>query len=110
METAGHMRTQSWRNATSSALMLLPLSSGSQGSRETIRQLHCRRCRSPSFRLPVTTPALFTFGYEGLTIYGGITRLKDARANMMLDVREPQITRNGVLKNSLRDQMTLEMY
>ena len=60
-------------------------------------------------RLPVTTPALFTFGYEGLTIDGFIARLKDARVNLIVDVRELPLSRKkGFSKSSFRENLAAE--
>lgn len=57
-------------------------------------------------RLVVTTPALFTFGYEGLTIDGFITRLKDERVNLIVDVRELPLSRKkGFSKSAFREHL-----
>lgn len=51
-------------------------------------------------------PALFTFGYEGLTIDDFIARLKDARVNLIVDVRELPLSRKkGFSKNSFREHL-----
>ena len=54
----------------------------------------------------MTTPALFTFGYEGLTIDGFISRLKDARVNLIVDVRELPLSRKkGFSKSTFREHL-----
>lgn len=54
----------------------------------------------------MTTPALFTFGYEGLTIDGFIARLQEARVDLILDVRELPLSRKkGFSKNALREHL-----
>ena len=54
----------------------------------------------------MTTPALFTFGYEGLTIDGFISRLKDARVNLIVDVRELPLSRKkGFSKSAFREHL-----
>lgn len=54
----------------------------------------------------MTTPALFTFGYEGLTIDGFISRLKDARVNLIVDVRELPLSRKkGFSKTAFREHL-----
>lgn len=51
----------------------------------------------------MTNPALFTFGYEGLTIDGFVARLKDARVNLIVDVRELPLSRKkGFSKTAFR--------
>lgn len=51
-------------------------------------------------------PALFTFGYEGLTIEAFISRLKDAKVNLIVDVRELPLSRKkGFSKNSFREHL-----
>ncbi|MBL0917366.1 MAG: DUF488 domain-containing protein [Hydrogenophaga sp.] len=62
--------------------------------------------RPAKLRRPVTTPALFTFGYEGLTINGFIARLKDARVNLIVDVRELPLSRKkGFSKTAFREHL-----
>jgi uncharacterized protein (DUF488 family) len=57
-------------------------------------------------RLPVTTPALFTFGYEGLTIDGFIARLMEAQVNLIVDVRELPLSRKkGFSKTAFREHL-----
>lgn len=52
-------------------------------------------------------PALFTFGYEGLTIDGFVARLKDAGVSMVVDVRELPLSRKkGFSKNSFRERLS----
>ncbi len=54
----------------------------------------------------MTTPALFTFGYEGLTIDGFIARLNDARVKLIVDVRELPLSRKkGFSKTSFREHL-----
>lgn len=54
----------------------------------------------------MTTPVLFTFGYEGLTIDGFISRLKDARVNLIVDVRELPLSRKkGFSKSAFREHL-----
>lgn len=54
----------------------------------------------------MTPPALFTFGYEGLTIEGFISRLKDARVNLIVDVRELPLSRKkGFSKRAFREHL-----
>ena len=54
----------------------------------------------------MTTPALFTFGYEGLTIDGFISRLKEARVNLIVDVRELPLSRKkGFSKSAFREHL-----
>ena len=51
-------------------------------------------------------PALFTFGYEGLTIDDFIARLKDARVNLIVDVRELPLSRKkGFSKSAFREHL-----
>jgi len=55
----------------------------------------------------VTTPALFTFGYEGLTIDGFIARLRDAEIDLIVDVRELPLSRKrGFSKTAFREHLT----
>ena len=54
----------------------------------------------------MTIPALFTFGYEGLTIDGFISRLKDARVNLVVDVRELPLSRKkGFSKSAFSEHL-----
>lgn len=54
----------------------------------------------------MTTPALFTFGYEGLTIDGFIARLKDVKVNLIVDVRELPLSRKkGFSKTAFREHL-----
>lgn len=54
----------------------------------------------------MTTPALFTFGYEGLTIEGFIARLKDAQVDLIVDVRELPLSRKkGFSKSAFREHL-----
>lgn len=54
----------------------------------------------------MTTSALFTFGYEGQTIEGFIARLKDARINLIVDVRELPLSRKkGFSKTAFREHL-----
>lgn len=54
----------------------------------------------------MTTPALFTIGYEGLTIDGFIARLKDAQVNLIVDVRELPLSRKkGFSKSAFREHL-----
>lgn len=55
----------------------------------------------------VTSSALFTIGYEGLTIDEFIFRLKDAQVTLVMDVRELPLSRKkGFSKNSFREHLT----
>jgi len=55
----------------------------------------------------VITPTLFTFGYEGLTIEGFISRLKHARVSLIVDVRELPLSRKkGFSKSAFREHLT----
>lgn len=50
--------------------------------------------------------ALFTFGYEGLTIGAFIERLKEARVQLIVDVRELPLSRKkGFSKTAFRDAL-----
>jgi len=52
------------------------------------------------------SPALFTFGYEGLSIDGFIERLKDAQVDLVVDVRELPLSRKkGFSKNAFRERL-----
>lgn len=54
----------------------------------------------------MTTPALFTFGYEALTIERFIARLKDSRVNLIVDVRDLPLSRKkGFSKNAFREHL-----
>lgn len=54
----------------------------------------------------MTTAALFTFGYEGLTIEGFIARLKDAQVDLIVDVRELPLSRKkGFSKSAFREHL-----
>ncbi|MBK6854425.1 MAG: DUF488 domain-containing protein [Burkholderiales bacterium] len=56
--------------------------------------------------LATPAPALFTFGYEGLTIEAFIQRLRDARVELIVDVRELPLSRKkGFSKTALREQL-----
>lgn len=51
-------------------------------------------------------PALFTFGYEGLTIEAFIERLREARVELIADVRELPLSRKrGFSKNGFRERL-----
>ena len=51
-------------------------------------------------------PALYTFGYEGLTIEAFIERLKQARVQLIVDVHELPLSRKkGFSKNALRNAL-----
>ncbi len=51
-------------------------------------------------------PALFTFGYEGLTIEAFVARLKGARVELIVDVREMPLSRKkGFSKNAFREHL-----
>ena len=51
-------------------------------------------------------PALYTFGYEGLTIEAFIERLKQARVQLIVDVRELPLSRKkGFSKNAFRSAL-----
>ena len=55
----------------------------------------------------MTTSALFTFGYEGLTIDGFISRLEGARVNLIVDVRELPLSRKkGFSKSAFREHLS----
>ena len=55
---------------------------------------------------PVNHPALFTFGYEGLSIDGFIARLKEAKVEMIVDVRELPLSRKkGFSKTAFREAL-----
>jgi uncharacterized protein (DUF488 family) len=62
----------------------------------------------PSSQPPLTmqTAALFTFGYEGLTIDAFIERLLEARVDLILDVRELPLSRKkGFSKTAFRERL-----
>lgn len=51
-------------------------------------------------------PAFYTFGYEGLTIEAFIERLKQARVQLIVDVRELPLSRKkGFSKNAFRSAL-----
>ncbi|MBA4341337.1 MAG: hypothetical protein C0423_04200 [Methylibium sp.] len=51
-------------------------------------------------------PALYTFGYEGLTIEAFIERLKQARVQLIVDVRELPLSRKkGFSKTAFREAL-----
>ena len=51
-------------------------------------------------------PALYTFGYEGLAIEAFIERLKQARIQLIVDVRELPLSRKkGFSKNAFRSAL-----
>lgn len=50
--------------------------------------------------------SLFTFGYEGLSIEAFISRLKDARVDLIVDVRELPLSRKkGFSKSAFREAL-----
>ena len=52
-------------------------------------------------------PALFTFGYEGLSIDDFIARLKEAKVEMIVDVRELPLSRKkGFSKTAFREALS----
>ncbi|MGY0196902.1 DUF488 domain-containing protein [Leptothrix sp. BB-4] len=52
------------------------------------------------------TRALYTFGYEGLTIEAFIERLRQARVQLIVDVRELPLSRKkGFSKTAFRDAL-----
>lgn len=52
-------------------------------------------------------PALFTFGYEGLSIEDFVQRLIDARVEVIVDVRELPLSRKkGFSKNAFRETLS----
>ncbi|RZL37147.1 MAG: DUF488 domain-containing protein [Rubrivivax sp.] len=53
-------------------------------------------------------PALYTFGYEGLTIEAFIERLKQARVQLIVDVRELPLSRKkGFSKTAFREALAV---
>jgi uncharacterized protein (DUF488 family) len=51
-------------------------------------------------------PALFTFGYEGLSIEAFIERLREARVDLIVDVRELPLSRKkGFSKSAFREHL-----
>ena len=56
--------------------------------------------------LATPAPTLFTFGYEGLPIEAFIQRLRDARVELIVDVRELPLSRKkGFSKTALREHL-----
>jgi uncharacterized protein (DUF488 family) len=54
-----------------------------------------------------SSPALFTFGYEGLDIDRFIERLNEAQVKLVVDVRELPLSRKkGFSKSSFREQLS----
>lgn len=54
----------------------------------------------------MAVPALYTFGYEGLTIETFIERLKQARVQLIVDVRELPLSRKkGFSKTAFREAL-----
>ena len=54
----------------------------------------------------MTATALYTFGYEGLTIAAFIERLGQARVQLVVDVRELPLSRKkGFSKNAFREAL-----
>ena len=54
----------------------------------------------------MAVPALYTFGYEGLTIEAFIERLKQARVQLIVDVRELPLSRKkGFSKTAFREAL-----
>ncbi len=66
----------------------------------------CSSLLEPCFETRVTT-ALYTFGYEGLTIEAFIERLQQARVQLIVDLRELPLSRKkGFSKTALRDALS----
>lgn len=56
----------------------------------------------------MAAPALYTFGYEGLTIEAFIERLKQARVQLIVDVRELPLSRKkGFSKTAFREALAV---
>jgi uncharacterized protein (DUF488 family) len=54
----------------------------------------------------MSSPALYTFGYEGLTIEAFVQRLLAAKVGVVVDVRELPLSRKkGFSKNALRERL-----
>ncbi len=55
----------------------------------------------------MSQPALFTFGYEGLTVDAFVDRLRQQRIDLIVDVRELPLSRKkGFSKSAFREHLT----